>query len=193
MIICNGIIKSGPKGEAEVDKDSYRCIIDIPEAGLVNGIPLRVENEPKVGDEVVVFILDDPYQNDALYMPLKALTGDSFTGIARQGFKMEFTDDGIHFSGKGEDGKMKLDLTADTIDASIDSGGSVKLSSDKVEMSTNAGGKFSADGTQLTISGFSTSIAMSGTVTPTGKGPFCGLTNCLFSGAPHAGDKVVGN
>jgi len=30
------------------------------------------------------------------------------------------------------------------------------------------------------------------TVAPTGTGPFCALPTCLFTGAPHSGDKAVG-
>jgi hypothetical protein len=33
----------------------------------------------------------------------------------------------------------------------------------------------------------------SGVVAPTGSGPFCGLPFCLFSGAPHTGNTLIGS
>lgn len=33
-------------------------------------------------------------------------------------------------------------------------------------------------------------LKVAGTVAPTGSGPFCGITSCLFTGAPHVGDEV---
>jgi hypothetical protein len=35
-------------------------------------------------------------------------------------------------------------------------------------------------------------LDVSGSVVPTGSGPFCGLPSCIFSGAPHSGSKVLG-
>lgn len=35
-------------------------------------------------------------------------------------------------------------------------------------------------------------FTMKGSVTPEGSGPFCAVTNCLFTGAPHVGTKVSG-
>lgn len=154
--IFTGSISGGPDGTGEVDKDNYRCTIEIPGGGKVNGIPTRVENEPKVGDEVLCIQLPDPFGNDVIYIPLKTLTGESFTGIARQGFKMEFMDQGIQITTQG--------------------GGRVLIKDQSIE-----------------VNGFSASIKIPGTVTPTGKGPFCGLPNCLFSGAPQSGDEIKGN
>ncbi len=43
---------------------------------------------------------------------------------------------------------------------------------------------------KLQATGFT--IEVNGTVAPTGAGPFCGLPNCLFTGAPHVGPKITG-
>lgn len=145
-----GVIKDTP------DKDTYKCSITIPGGGNATGIPTRVENEPKTGDEVLCIKLPDPYGNDVLYIPLKTLSGESFTGIARQGYKLEFSDSGIEIT--------------------TSSGASIKIGDNTLE-----------------INGFSTSIKIPGTVTPTGTGPFCGLPKCLFSGAPHTGDTISNN
>lgn len=139
----------------EVDKDNYGCTIEIPGSGKVNGIPVRVENEPKSGDEVLCIKLPDPFGNDVIYLPLKTLSGSTFTGIARQGYKLEFTDSGINITSPS---------------------GTISIKDQSVE-----------------VRGFSSSIKMGGTVTPTGNGPFCGIPNCLFSGAPHTGDTITGN
>jgi phage baseplate assembly protein gpV len=36
------------------------------------------------------------------------------------------------------------------------------------------------------------SVEIAGTAAPTGSGPFCAIPNCIFSGAPHIGKKIVG-
>ena len=46
------------------------------------------------------------------------------------------------------------------------------------------------DGEKITITGGE--VNMKGTVTPKTTGPFNCIGNCIFSGAPHAGDKVSG-
>lgn len=171
MIITTGRIYDDP------DKDNYRCTIEVPGSGKVRGIATRFENQPLKGDEVVVIMLDDPYQNDCIYLPLKTLASGDFTGIAREGFKLEFKDDGVYITGKADENKEQIILKENTIE--IKSGN----------------GSFKLDGitNSLEISGFSTTVKMGGTVAPTGSGPFCGLPNCLFTGAPHAGDTIVGN
>ena len=35
-------------------------------------------------------------------------------------------------------------------------------------------------------------LQVEGNALPTGSGPFCGLPSCLFTGAPHVGDTVMG-
>lgn len=57
----------------------------------------------------------------------------------------------------------------------------------KTELTVKAG-TISVKGDSITIEG---STTHSGTAAPTGKGAWCAIPNCLFSGAPHIGDKTV--
>ena len=82
-----------------------------------------------------------------------------------------------------------------------------KLSIDKdgninIEVSANSEINVGAD-CNLNVTGNATITSPSTTVTggmltvngaspPEGSGPFCSLPTCLFSGAPHAGTKVMG-
>ena len=49
-------------------------------------------------------------------------------------------------------------------------------------------GTLKIKGDSITIEG---STTHSGTAAPTGKGAWCAIPNCLFSGAPHIGDKTI--
>jgi hypothetical protein len=77
----------------KIDKSNYICdSIDLGVAGKLRGVPLRFENEPHAGDEVICFI--DDFDSVAIYVPLRELSTKDFIGIARSGHKIEFTEEG---------------------------------------------------------------------------------------------------
>jgi len=161
-------IKGKVKGD--VNQDTYECTIEVDEYGTLKGIPVRFVNEPKEGDEVWCIIYDSIYGNECIYIPLNILN-DQFIGVARKDFKVEFTDN-----------DFKVTSNNVTID----------IKNDEMEITTSSG-KIKLEGTHAEISGFSTGVKMGGNVAPTGSGPFCGIPNCLFTGAPHIGDTAIGN
>ena len=57
-------------------------------------------------------------------------------------------------------------------------------------------GKFTLDSSSTEIKGDTTlsggSLTVGGTAVPNGQGGFCGLSHCLFTGAPQTSNKIVG-
>lgn len=99
-----------------LDNDKYIIEANIKGYGIIKSVPLRFENEPLVGDEVLVIILDDVFESASVYIPFRDLTKDDFIGIARRGFKMEFTDSqGIEITSAGV--KINIKDQSVTIDA----------------------------------------------------------------------------
>lgn len=86
--------------------------------------------------------------------------------------------------------KVKLSPTGEIEIESVDSA-SIKLTGDFTldSENNNITGTTTIDG-GTTITGGS--LTVDGSATPTGTGGFCGLTNCLFTGAPHTSNKIVG-
>jgi hypothetical protein len=92
---------------------------------------------------------------------------------------------------------------ADGNDNSIVEGNKVMKVSGNLELKVDGGIKLVSDGaieveaasaelkaTDVVITGGS--LTVDGTAAPTGSGPFCALPSCVFSGAPHVGNKVSG-
>jgi hypothetical protein len=92
------------------------------------------------------------------------------------------------------DGKLEITSTSD-LDISIS--GNSKLSTTGTTDISSTGDLTVTGSGNLTISGLNTKITggtlvTSGTVSPTGSGPYCGLPYCLYTGAPHTGTTVSG-
>jgi hypothetical protein len=60
----------------------------------------------------------------------------------------------------------------------------------KATVTMAADGSVTINSQKITLTGGE--LDVNGTVTPGSSGPFCGLPNCIFSGAPHLGSKVEG-
>ena len=183
------------KISGDVDKDTYKCTIEVPGHGKFQSVLPRGANQPVEGDEVFVIAGDDPFENDVLAIPLNILK-DHFTGIYREGFMLKFDDEGIHFTGKGGvrdgGGDSEVHIKSDEIQAKMGSS-EVKLKSNEFSITDGTGTMKGSNGS-LNISGFSTQIKMSGMAgPPSTKGPFCALPTCLFSGSPHVSEQVNGN
>ena len=101
-------------------------------------------------------------------------------------------------------GKAKLSVAV-TGTVNIQSSGAMTVtSSGTLDMSSTGAMKVKSSGAldiestgaasikgNLTIKGGS--LTATGTASPSGSGPFCGLPACLFTGAPHVGSIVSGN
>lgn len=85
---------------------------------------------------------------------------------------------------------------------SIEAGGDISVKADgdvSVEaqnVTVEASSKAVVKGTNVELDGMTkatgTSFECGGTVAPTGNGALCGLPSCLFTGAPHVGNKAIG-
>ena len=86
----------------------------------------------------------------------------------------------------------------------IDKDGNITINNNgKIEIKTEGDTKIETSGkTHIKSKGDTTidspkveitggQVKIKGNVTPT-SGPFCGIPNCLFTGAPHGGDTVSG-
>ena len=81
-------------------------------------------------------------------------------------------------------------MSKDTIALHKDDGSDITLNGDSIQIKQgNHTINMSQSNTQVSANA---SIQISGTSAPTGGGPFCGLPNCLFAGAPHTGSTVTG-
>jgi phage gp45-like len=61
----------------------------------------------------------------------------------------------------------------------------------KGNLNVTADAKVVVDAPQVVVTGGQ--VKIDGSAVPTGRGAFCGLSNCAFSGAPHVGDVVNGS
>jgi len=81
----------------------------------------------------------------------------------------------------GKDGKASVELDAD---------GGVTVIADGSTVALAPGGKATITAKEITLTGGD--LVVAGAASPSGSGPFCAIPNCLFSGAPHVGNKVSG-
>lgn len=83
--------------------------------------------------------------------------------------------------------KGKTEITTDG-DTKINSKGNTNIeTSGKTDIKST--GKTTIDSPDVEITGGK--VKIKGSVAPS-TGPFCGIPNCLFTGAPHGGDTVTG-
>ena len=84
------------------------------------------------------------------------------------------------------DGKTSVETKGDT---EITTSGSTSIDTKgKTEISSK--GKTTIDSPNVEITGGQVKIG--GVATPNNKGAFCGIPNCLFTGAPHISDTITG-
>lgn len=81
-------------------------------------------------------------------------------------------------------------MTTDTIALHRDDGSDITLSGDNIQIK-QGGHTINMSNSETQISA-NTTIQINGSSTPSGGGPFCGIPNCLFAGAPHVGNTVLG-
>jgi phage baseplate assembly protein gpV len=89
--------------------------------------------------------------------------------------------------------KEHVSIKANTVTVEAKETATVKAKETIVE----GGEKITVKAKEVVIDGVDTKITggkltTSGTVMPTGQGPYCGLPVCLFTGAPQTGNTVTG-
>lgn len=86
-------------------------------------------------------------------------------------------------------GKVTINVTKDCV-IKTTGGGNVTIESSG-NCDIKATGSCTIDSPDVKITGASCTVA--GTPAPEGRGAFCGIPACLFTGAPHSSTKSVGN
>lgn len=124
--------------------------------------PLGVVDEPVVGDEILLIELDPIFKTAYYYFKKK-------------------NDEHIQFRYKGK--------SISILDSSVE----IKSKESSIVLKDN--GDVDVNGTNVTVQGEkiningSSEVKVSGTSTIGTPGPFCALSNCLFSGTPHTSNK----
>lgn len=83
-------------------------------------------------------------------------------------------------------GKTEIKTKGDTT-INVDGNSSIET---KGKTNIKSTGKTTVDSPNVEITGGEVKIG--GKATPNSKGAFCGIPNCLFTGAPHVGDTIYG-
>lgn len=156
--------------ERVIDKNTYKIRAKVDEVGLVECYATRVENEPSVGDEILVMLFDSTLGSFGIYLPMKVLAED-FIGFAHAGSKLEITQGG-------------------NIVISNKSGAKVEMNGSKI-LAKSGGSEVTISGGKLSIS--STLIEVKAAPpTPGANGNFNCIPSCPILGIPHGVNKVLG-
>ena len=201
------------------DKDLYTIKVDIPGVNKdLVAFPKRSEiDEPRVGDSVILTEVDPVWHSYYIYEKIKE---NDFIGIRARGKVVQFKDDEVTVGifdpsdDKWYDDNSGKDPTpAPTSWIKIDKDGNIDINAEgkvniniggdcnitisgnaKIESSGNcdikASGNCTVNSPNTKLTGGN--VTVSGTAAPTGKGSWCGIPNCLMTGAPHVGDISSG-
>jgi len=163
--------------------DDKKFIIKFKIPSLIEGAeayPVDTFDEVVEGDPILLYGLETIFGYSYLYKKLRL---DDHTRLKLLDSLVDIFDDHIEITSKdtsimiNSDGsctiKPKESLTVETKEYKLNSSSSAELKSATVTIT----------GGELTVNGM---------VTPTGSGPFCGITVCPFTGLPHVGSKVTG-
>jgi hypothetical protein len=150
--------------------------------------PIDVYDEPYVGEPIEVRQIETIYGYSFVYQKQRL----------RDHTLLKIGDCVVDLDGNGES------ADAGTITIKIANASIVLKNGGDIEVTTAANIKVKADGNcnieasgscevkspKVTITGGQCTI--DGSVAPTGKGAFCGIPACLFTGAPHVGPTSNG-
>lgn len=184
------------------DRTSYEITVDIPGIGEeLKAYPYsRGEmDEPVAGNLVYLLSVDPMYHSVFLY--LKAKEND-FIGIRSNGKLIDITPEAITIGVYPGDKVNKDDERPEPSKSKIimDKDGNIKIEASgniSIEVSGDASikasGKTVIDSPEVQITGGKLTTPNGGTVNPEpGKGGFCALPFCCFSGAAQTGSSIQG-
>lgn len=189
----------------EVDKSNWSIKFTVP--GLfdkVNKYPVakRLFNTTRevLEDDKVLVLYDNDSKDGFVYTQLY---NDDYVGLKHDLVNLDITTGKTLKFTIGEDDAV-IEITADdsgNIDMKIKGSLTTNTESSKndvynsdvsIETKTNMKLKainLTVEGTNVNITGGN--LTVNGTAVP-GIGPFCGIPNCLFTGAPHGSNNVQG-
>ena len=117
-----------------------------------------------MGDEIVLYELESILGISYLYKKLRL---DDYTRLKIGKTEIDIKNDGIN-------------LISGSSQITIHESGSIDISVSDTNTINIDGGTINLDANTLS--------ANSGTVIPTGVGPFCAITTCPYTGMPHVGN-----
>jgi hypothetical protein len=167
------------KDDAERNTNRLKFVIQFTAKGVVEdatAYPVAAFDQPEVGEEILVFELETVFGFCYMYQKMK-------------------TEDNTRL----RVGNSLIDIQPDCIDIECKGGNTISISSDgDLTISTNGGLqvdiKGDADisvGGNCAIKAASVEMPQSGSVAPTGTGPFCAIKTCPYTGLPHTGYKLM--
>lgn len=155
--------------------DPLRFVIEATAKGVIENVkayPINNDDEPKVGEEVLLFELETEFGYSYLYRKLRL---DPYT-------KFEFGNNIIQMT---KDGGVTI-RTKSGNEVSIDSSGDIDIESSKTvtikakNIRIKAANSFEVDAQTIKFP--------KGTVSGTGAGPFNSIPTCPYSTAIHQGN-----
>lgn len=190
------------------DRLTYEVTVDIPGvAKEVRAYPYsRGEmDEPVAGNLVYLLSVDPVYHSFYLYTKAKE---NDFIGIRSNGKIIDIKPDSLTIGVYDTSSTSKDDTRPDPSKSflKMDESGNIEINAtgnEKVTISGNAeisvsgdanikvSGSCNIDSPDVNVTG--ASLTVKGTSAPEGKGPFCAIPSCIFSGVPHTGTKSSGN
>jgi hypothetical protein len=199
--------------EDDITKEYGIIEADIP--GVIQGIrafPKRNElDEPKVGDAILLLCLDPILNSYWIYEKIKE---NDFIGIRAAGKMIDITPDSISIGIFDKDAEYKEDERPEMKTyVKIDSEGNMEIKTEgntgieikgDAEIKTDGDTKIESSGeTEIKATGGCTidspdvkikggKLTVNGAGAANGQGAFCGIPNCLFSGAPHVTNQIMG-
>ena len=199
--------------ENDITKEYGIIEADIP--GVIQGIrafPKRNElDEPKVGDAILLLCLDPILNSYWIYEKIKE---NDFIGIRAAGKMIDITPDSISIGIFDKDTEYKEDERPEMKTyLKIDSEGNMEIKTEgnteleikgNAEIKTDGDTKIESSGeTEIKATGGCTidspdvkikggKLTVNGAGAANGQGAFCGIPTCIFSGAPHVTNQIMG-
>lgn len=193
------------------DRELYKVRVTIDKVvDDAMAFPLRGEvDEPKIGDLVLLYNIDDIFQSCYLYSKIKE---DTFLGFRSNGKIISITKDNIRIATYeiDEEDATKDETEKVFSEIILDNKGNISITTTKdaeegnLNISVNKNCEVTIKGsctltcpditissdTSITIEGGAT-VTMDGTVGANPNGPFCQIPTCPFAGIPHTLSTVV--
>lgn len=145
--------------------------------------PIDTFDEPNVGNPIQVYEIESILGWSFVYKKQRL---DDYTRLKLGNSTVEITDEGINI------------LTSSGNDVFINSDGGVTINSAN-NINISSSGNININGSGNVNVESSSTLSLKGSmiksqnssVPPTGKGPFCAIKICPYTGQPHVGDTVI--
>ena len=152
--------------------------------------------DPKTDSEKISLIANNKDESKQVILNIDTTKDDErLSAITPTGFKFDISEKDKSIKSETPNGNiLEIEDNNDTVTitqkdgTTIEFGENITITSSK-DLDIN-GDNITVNGSKVVITGGE--LDVSGSSAPTGSGAFCGIPNCLFTGAPHVGDKING-